>query len=205
MSESPAQSGGTADPSQGGGKSETKTEEKPIEVNRTPEEYALSLKKTAEEAKKYRQENSDLKKQLEEFQQKTLQEQGNWKDLAEKAQKKNAELAAELKTTKGKFALKTVSDQLSTEALKLGCIDTDALIKLADLGALDVDEDFRVDGESLKSLLAEMQKNKPFLFKKPDPKIQDGLPPAKGASGGKKEIKDMSVDEKLAALANTFK
>lgn len=208
MSESPAQSGGTADPSQGGGKANEQT--KPngnatpdpktddVTVDRSAEEYAKRLKETSAEAKRHRQENAALKARLEELEQKSLTEQGNWKEVAEKAQAKAKESEEKLKKANQTFAFKSVSSQVATEALKLGCIDTDALVKLADLSELEVKEDFSVEPESIKTLLAEMQKAKPFLFEKAAPKIADAIPNGKGTPP--KKLENMTLQEKEALL-----
>lgn len=210
------QSNETVTPSQGNGKVQDQSnakgksddasatvvnDEVEVIVDRSAEDYAKRLKETSLEAKKFRQENAELKRRLDEAEAAKLTEQGNFKEIAEKAQKKAAELEKELKSTKGSFAFKSVSNQVATEALRLGCIDTDALIKLTDLSDLEVKEDYSVEPDSIKSLLDAMVKTKPFLFKKADPKISDGLPPGRGTGGGgKKELKDLTLEEKMALL-----
>ena len=177
-----------------------------LEVTRTPEELTKRLKETAEEAKKHRQNNAELKARLDAIENERLAEQGKHKEMAEKYKARVEHLEKESRESKAKSALRAVESQVKAEATKLGCVDPDALLRLMDTSELDVDqESFSVEGSSMKSALEKLQKEKSYLFQKSAASHRD-LPPGNGKDGFKpKTVKEMSLKEKLDMLNGTKK
>jgi len=168
-------------------------QDEPITVNRTAEELAKRLKEVSQEAKLSRQKNAELKRQLEEKEKTKLQEQGQFKELADIWQRKATDSEAQAIKLKQAFAVKTIADRLSLEAQKMGCIDTDALVNLVNLGQVPIDETFNVDGESVKALLEDFRKTKPYFFQRQAPKIADAAP------GKAPAVKEKTLDTMTAA------
>lgn len=154
----------------------TETSPDEIVVTKSAEELAKRLKEVSAEAKGYRQKLAEEKRAREEAQRKGLEDQGQFKELAN-VYKGQAE-AAEAKATKLReaFATKIVADAVAMEAVKLGCVDADALLQLIALDQIPIGEGFAVDKNHVRTMVEEFKKGKPYLFQKQAPKIPDGLP-----------------------------
>lgn len=177
---------------------ETTQTEEAIVVNRSAEELAKRLKEVSLEAKMNRQKNAELKKQLEDSQRTKLQDQGQHKELADIWQRKATESEAQTTKLRQAFALKTIADSVSLEAQKLGCIDTDALVNLLSIEQIPIDDTFNVDQVSVKAMLEDFRKSKPYFFQKQAPRIADAAPGRQPLTVGKpldkmssKEIEDL--------------
>lgn len=198
MSEStPAQSG------QAGSQSATE-DNLNLEANRSAEEYAARLKETAQEAKKYRQTNAELKAKLEQLEKERLESQGKFQEIAQKEKERAEKLEKDLQQTRAMFAMRSVTSQIESEAARLGCVDTNALIKLLDLNELEVDDEFKVDGQSLKAVLDRATKEKSYLFQKQATQPKD-LPPTPGNAAAFKPSAPKTLGEKMALLAEVMK
>jgi hypothetical protein len=91
-----------------------------------------------------------------------------------------------------------VAKEVEAEASRRGCIKPDALIKLADLSDIDIDDEFNVDHASVKSLLDRMQKENDFLFKKDPTPPKDGVPGARTSKT--KPVNEMTSEERRKLL-----
>jgi len=122
----------------------------------------LEAKRTANaEAKEQRLALEKINAEKSEAEKKKLEEEGKFKELAEKSE---AEATALKKKTQELF----IDQALQVEAMKQGIIDIDG-IKLADRSKVSIDETHNVTGaeEAIKDLMT----RKPYLFdpdKKPD-------------------------------------
>jgi len=156
----------------------------------TPEQLQARLHAVNEEAKKYRQNNSQLKDELEKLKSEKLKLEGNKDELIKT-------LETELTSTKSKqkemfqnLAYKTVSSAIQLEAQKYGCQDMDVLLKVVDYTKLEVKDDFSVDDEGIKLQVQEILKSKPYLFQKKEVEIHDGTPGTDTAQGGIPKFKN---------------
>lgn len=158
-----------------------------IKVNRSAEDYAKRVVELSAENKRFRESNktmknqmSDLETRVKEYSEKSLKEQGKFQEAYEATKKDLESERAKRTQEKQAYAYKVVSSQLGTEAAKLGCLNTDALIKLASaeglINDLEVDENFEVSQESLKVALDKAQREHHYLFGKPTPSVKDGVP-----------------------------
>lgn len=180
------------------------TDQEPIIVNKTAEELAKRLKEVSLEAKINRQKNAELKKQLEEKEKSKLAEQGQFKELADVYQRQATDYKAQADKLKQAFAVKTIADTLSLEAQKMGCIDTDALVNLIQLDQVPIDETFNVDRNSVKAMLEDFRKTKPYFFQRQAPKIADAVP-GKVPQKTDKSLEEMSAAEIEKLLLSNFK
>ena len=106
-------------------------------------------------------EAAELRKKLEAFEsaktdaeKKALEDQGKFKELADLS-------AATLKTVTEKFKLRAVLSALTIEAIKAGITDPD-LVKLIDLSAAEVDDDFGV--KNAAEIVVAFKEAKPDFF-----------------------------------------
>ena len=172
----------------------------------TREELLDIARKLAEENKQFRQKLAERTKQNENEKRKVLEENGQYKELAE-INKQRADFAEEQKEKlKGAFATKLKADAIALEATKMGCVDTDAALHLIDLNAVPINDAFDVDRVHVKTVLDEFKKGKPYLFQKQAPKIPDANPNSKGnGSSGKPLEKMSSQDIESALLSGKYK
>lgn len=153
----------------------------------TAEEYAEKWRQSSAEAKKYRQNFSSLKSEvermkqlLEEKESQELKTKGEWEAVAKKEKMAREQAEAQYKQATAKWTFREVSSQLEREAIKKGCVDPRALIKLASTDGLIedlmVDDDLTVAPESLKAAMEKAEKQYNYLFSKTAPKFRDGTP-----------------------------
>lgn len=158
-----------------------------------------TYKKTIGEVKRLKdqlREASVLKEKLAELEQNEQVRLGKHEETI-------TTLRAELDKTKKseksvfqKYALKSLGQQVREEAVKHGCVDSDALMRLADLSDVEIDaETFEADREKISSIVSEFKSSKPYLFSKDGPKVNGALP--KGDIKKEKELdfKKMSASE----------
>lgn len=116
----------------------------------------------------------ELEQKVESFEVQTMQEGGQLKELVEKLQKQNQTYASQIKEKEHKYAHATLSSQIKTEAVRMGCLDPDRLLKLMDLSAVPVDpETYTTDNDGIRLLLEEQKKTLPFFFSKAAPTVHD--------------------------------
>lgn len=141
------------------------------------DELVSRLKEVSEEAKKYRQNNAELRKQLEEINRKQLESSGDW----EKAYKTKAEEAERLKSDNQgllkAFAQKSKADKLAMEAAKRGCVDTDALLRLTNIDDIPINDKFEPESNALLAAIEKVQKERSYLFpNRAAPRVGDVVP-----------------------------
>lgn len=182
-----------------------------IEVNRSAEDYAKRVVELSSENKKRKESERKLKGELDELRQRLAKvdedkahEQGKYKESYEKTKSELAAEKAARQKEKANYAFKIVTGHVAQAAAKAGCIDTDAMIKLAGsygfLDELEPDEDFNLTEDNVKSVLEQAQQKMPFLFGKPAPKVVDGNPKTVNGSG-KKTLDQVSLQDKIRMLA----
>jgi hypothetical protein len=178
-------------------------EQEEIVVTKSAEELAKRLKEVSLEAKINRQKYSDEKKKREELEKQKLQESGQYKELSEIRTREAADARSQTNKLREAFVLKTVSDTLALEAQKMGCIDTDALINLLPLNQVPIDEVFNVDRDSVRAILDDFRKSKPYFFQKPAPRIADANPAKVEAPVF--DLNKLTLGEKAALLSQLNK
>ena len=142
-------------------------------------------------AEKLAVENEHLK-------QAKLEAEGNLAESNERLKKQVEELTKGKKELAGNFAYNSLVSQVEVEAAKLGCIDTEALGQLMDLGSIEVDmETFKADSGELKSAIEQQKKDRPYLFDKKGPKINSSNPSTEFTQN-KKDPGQMTVEEQEA-------
>lgn len=133
-----------------------------------------TYKKVLSEKKARDTQLSELQNQLEQLQNEKLQKEGNTQELLDRYKTQSETFKSELEQTKRAYARATLSGQVKTEAVKLGCQDPETLIKILDLDNIPVDPtSFSADADNIKMLLEETKKSRPYFFGKPAPNVSD--------------------------------
>jgi len=182
------------DATQTEGEENQATEGKQIDYTELNERYY----KTIGENKKYRTrlqaqqaELEELRVNLQKAEQEKLRSQGKYKELYETERSQREEIEKARQKERSAFAYRSVASQVASELAKAGCVDTEAALRLADIDAIEVDENFNIDTGSVKSLLETMQKERSYLFRRAAPTVRDGVP-TKGANGFQKQPTDFN-------------
>lgn len=173
----------------------TETEGSEIVVTKTAAELAARLKEVSAEAKGYRQKLAQERKDREEAERKTLEEQGKYKELAGIHKVKAEEAEAKAAKLRDAFATKIVADAVALEAVKLGCVDADAVLQLIALDQVPIGEGFEIDKAHVRTLVEDFKKGKPYLFQKQAPRVPDGTPGKTPVVAGGKPIEKMTSQE----------
>lgn len=106
------------------------------------------------QATKEKEEREQREKAEEE---KRLAEQGKFKELSEAKEK-------ELETLKSNFTREKKVNALQAEAMKLGAVDLDAVVKLANLEDVKVSEDGTIDQATVLKVVEDLKAGKSYLF-----------------------------------------
>lgn len=182
--------------------SDTQTQEE-IFVNRSAEELAKRLKEVSLEAKTNRQKYAEEKRKREELEKIKLADNGQYKELADVWQRKATEAELLAKRLRDAFAIKTVSDAVTVEATRMGCVDPDVLVNLLPVEQIPIDEGFSVDRASVKAMLEDTRTKKPYLFQKQAPRIADANPSKPDTKTGK-PVEDMTSQELEKLLVERY-
>lgn len=117
-----------------------------------------SYRRVVGKLKKRDTETAELKARLEALETEKLESSGQKEELINKLKEDQRRLREDLKATKSNYAWRSITSSIKDEATKHGCSRPDVLIKLMGKEQLSgliesVDQDFNVDGDTLKSLI----------------------------------------------------
>lgn len=148
-----------------------------------------ALKKVLAALKKANKEAETRRKAEAELEKKALEEQGKFKELAEKAKGENEAM-------REAFSKRLMDAALRLEAQAAGTIDADAVVALANRTDIKVGEDFEVTGA--KEAVEALKKSKAHLFDSGDPKVApppSGVPAPRGGFSTGADIDKLSPRE----------
>lgn len=158
------------------------------------------------EVKKLKKAMTEQSSVLEQTANDKLAAEGKKDELIAQYKKQLDDVSKKNKEIYANFAFSNVKSQLASEAVKFGCVDVDALIALADLSGVDVDDqNYKADEVLIKGIVEEMKIKKPYLFNKKTPAFDSSFPnaTAQGSKGGT-DLKNMSSAQ-LLELAHSLK
>ena len=157
-----------------------------------------TYKKTVGEVKRLKEQLKEaltLKEKLAELEQNEQVRLGKHEETITTLRKQLDDAKKGEKAVFQKFAYKSLGEQVKSEAMKHGCVDPDALMKLADLSDVEIDADtFEADKEKLAEIVSGIRSTKPYLFNKSAPKINGKMP-----SGEKVESKSIDFKKMTSA------
>lgn len=158
-----------------------------------------SFQKAVGEKKSFQAKYEEMRAKLESFENAQLQEQGKYKEALAKMQdeqrRKDAEFAQRIKA----ISTKVTKNQVASFASKLGAVNTDDVYTLLNIDQFELDDDFTIKEDDLQRALSEMQKNRPYLFKKEATSPRD-LNQSLMAQGSNQKSMPKTSEEIIAAL-----
>lgn len=158
-----------------------------------------TYKKTLSEAKRLKEQLKEaqaLKDKLAELEQNEQVRLGKHEETITTLRKQLEDAKKGEKAVFQKFAYKSLGEQVKSEALKHGCVDPDALMKLADLSDIEIDaETFEADKEKLAEIVIGIKGAKPYLFNKSAPNINGKMPSGKPPENKAIDFKKMTSAE----------
>jgi hypothetical protein len=158
-----------------------------------------TYKKTLGEAKRLKEQLKEalvLKDKLAELEQNEQVRLGKHEETITTLRKQLEDAKKGEKAVFQKFAYKSLGEQVKSEALKHGCVDPDALMKLADLSDVEIDaETFEADKEKLAEIVGGIKSTKPYLFNKSGPNINGKMPSGQKVDGKTIDFKKMTTTE----------
>lgn len=116
-----------------------------------------SYEAIASKQRQYTKEKEERERKEKEDADARLAEQGKFKELAESKDK-------EIEALKGNFSREKKVNALQAEAMKLGAVDLDAVVRLANLDNVKLSEDGSLDADSVKTTLENLKAEKSYLF-----------------------------------------
>lgn len=138
-----------------------------------------TYRKTVSEAKRLKEQLAEIKAQKDADDQAKLAEQGKYKEMVETLQKDLKLKDGEFKKKEAYFVQSNLKSAVKAYAKELGAIDqaTEEIYEVAKakglLSALEIKDDYSIDGEQVKSALSELSKKSPWFFKKEASGIKD--------------------------------
>lgn len=192
MSDNKDQNVGDVNPSDAGstnGKDQGQTlEEMQAELEKLKKQNADFFS----ELKKTKTEKTKLLSEKEKAEEEKLKEQGKLQELLDKRESQLGELS-------GKFKSKIMDEQVKNAALKAGCSNIDAFMKLAGdyKDKVKFDDNFDADGESLNAFISSTKEayGELGLFK------SDAPPPKDAGHGGDDNATKGFADQALDIFA----
>lgn len=184
--------------------SATQETEQPAEKTFTQSEIDELIKKRLERVNKKYADYDDVKKKAEEYEKQLeekrlaeLSEQERLQEIAKKHEEEKQTLAQQLEELQTRVQQERITNEFIKVATSHNVAYIDDAIKLADLSAVTVGEDGKVEGieDAIKALV----EHKPFLLSKPAPK------PVGEPSNGKPERTDKTKEQLLQEAAAKFK
>lgn len=157
------------------------------------------------EVKSLKQQLADIKQYNEQLEMQKLEVEGNKDKMIEHLQAKVQSLETNVKQKENAFATATLGSQVKTEAAKMGCANPDDLIKLIDLQSIPVDpETYTGDTDSIRLMLEEQKKSRPFFFGKPAPQVYDVAQQNKVLNKPQKDFSQMNREELNEELSKMY-
>jgi hypothetical protein len=158
-----------------------------------------TYKKTVGEVKRLKEQLKEalvLKDKLAELEQNEQIRQGKHEETIATLRKQLDDAKKGEKSVFQKFAYRSLGEQVKSEALKHGCVDPDALIRLADLSDVEIDaETFEADKDKLAEIVSGIKTTKPYLFNKSGPKINGKMPSGEKIESKAIDFKKMTAGE----------
>lgn len=160
-----------------------------------------TYRKAIGELKSLKAKMSEYEAKEQEREQSLLTEQGKFKEALDSALSKKKELEQALEAKEKAFAKKIFTKEVQEVALSLGARKDalDDIVKVGDWSSVEIDENFAINKDQLKTQIASLSKSKPFYFAGNAAAPRD-VNTSTAAAPAEKKIDNMSIDEIKAKL-----
>lgn len=159
-----------------------------------------TYRKVLGEAKSLKQKISEYEAKEQEREQSVLAEQGKFKEALEQERKARLQTEESLKATEKAFAKKIFTKEVQELALQFGARKEalEDIVKVGDWTSVEMDENFSVNQEQLKTAITNLSKSKPYYFSSATPAPRDVNLSSNAPKG--KSLNEMTKAEILAQL-----
>lgn len=158
------------------------------------------------EVKSLKAKLAEAEAQAQSQQMQILEAEGNKDKQIEFLQGRVQSLETNLNQKEKAFATATLGGQVKAEAAKMGVQNPDDLIRLMDISGIPVDPDtYTGDADSIRIMLEEQKKSRPFFFGKQAPQVHDVAQQNKVLNKPQKDFSQMSreeLEEQIAQMAS---
>lgn len=137
--------------------SDNQEQKKDVVAYETYRKTVGEVKKLKPELRAKEEENLELKRQVELYEQQKAESEGRKDDVIKSLRDKIVEVETERSTIKKNYAWNALSAQIKSEAIKQGCVNPDKLIRLMpeeDLKGIDINDEFMINSEDLERVIA---------------------------------------------------
>lgn len=175
---------------------------------RSYEKAVTEAKKAKEAARDLQAQFNEVSKKLGEFETAKMEEQGKHSEVIAQLRQQNAGLESKLQEQSTAYQLGQIKNAIQSEAVKQGCTNIDALMRLVDapdVKGIEVRDDFSVNTDDVANLVDGYKKKYDGLnlFKRQAAKIYDAPASNKPMTSGK-SIAEMSSDELSQEIKKRF-
>lgn len=180
------------------GGSNQPSEDKEFVSRKAYEEVATDMHKYKRQLKEYQASLNEYQTKLKQIEEDKLKEQDRWKELYEKS---TSELEAERKRNNESRSQYLRSVKMSALKQELGGKIKDVYLSHAELDKIEFKEDGSIDSESLLAVANDFRKQHSQLIPSSDnTDITSHAPKSFDSNSGAKDLKSMTMDEKVALL-----
>jgi len=178
------------------------TSDKQFVRRETHSRAVTEAKRFKEEAREKANQLDDALAKLSEIENANLQQQGKFKELAERESKEKQELKQKLNTAVANFARGKAMDVIVDEAVKMGVTSTKLLKKCVEdeLETLDYDNEFNPNRDQVKEMLERLRTEESVLFNTAKPNVANHVIRTGNMTSKALDTDNMSKDELLAAV-----
>jgi hypothetical protein len=168
-----------------------------------------SFQKLLKEKKKRDQQVREYEQRLKESEMQQLESQGNLQEVNERLRARLQEAERKNEDQQKQIANSILHSQLEQEALRRGCHTPDKLMRLLDpedYEQLNLDDNYKLDKNSLQLVMDKAQRDNPFLFERKRASVSDTVPNSKPLNPGEPSV-DYSkmTTEQIKAHARNLK
>lgn len=161
-----------------------------------------------QEKQKEKQKREELEARLSEIENKKLESEGKYADIAESRKKRVEELEKAIAEKTKTFVSTNLENVVRQQALEMGSKYPDLVLKAldkSDLDMINVDDRFQPDREATKSVLERIKSNYPDLFAKTSPGVKDfpSNPSGEKPPQEKRKVSEMTLEELKEAYKKT--
>lgn len=129
--------------------------------------------------KSEREKREELAARLDAIEQEKLESQGKYQDINKSLKERLAQIEKEKNDSVNKFRLNAINSSLRQAALEAGCERPDAVLKLLEReekALIEVDDEYRVDTQTVNPILERIKTDYPMLFRKTSVPVKDVTP-----------------------------
>lgn len=166
-----------------------------------------TYQKVLNERKKDQERAKLAEAKIQEYEHKKLEEAGKYQEVISDLRKRAEEKEKEAESLRKARIADKLTSMIRDEASKHGVIDFEDMLKVGNLESVQVDpETSNVDPQTIKRFVEDLKAKKSYLFKPTSVQTADATPNA-GKAPGKLEAKDLASlsSEELMKLALKLK